>query len=132
MFKKLLIGLVLMAGLGVSANAAAPAFREQSYTAVGTGTTVPISTSAWTKVPTTSSLTGRTEICLDLPAAASANMSGIISSDSSTPVEATTVRPIEIVKGEQDRCFDVGDGLYLYLLSLHTGAENVHVQERRR
>lgn len=132
MLKKLFIGLVLMAGLGVSANAAAPAVREQSFTAVGTGTTVSISTSAWTKVPTTSSLTGRTTICLDLPAAASANMAGIISSVSSTPAEATTVRPIEVIRGEPDRCIDIGDGLYLYLISLHSAAESVHVQERRK
>lgn len=113
-------------------KAAAPAVREQSFTAVGTATTVSISTSAWTKVPTTSSLTGRTTICLDLPASATANMSAIISTSSVVPGEAITVRPIEIIKGEQDRCIDVGDALYLYVLSLHTAAENLHIQERRK
>lgn len=126
----------VISGLGLvgvgKASAAAPAVREQSYTAVGTATTVSISTSAWTKVPTTSSLTGRTEVCLDEPASNTANMAGTISSESSTPAEAITVRPIEVVKGEEDRCFPVGDGLYVYLLSLHSSAESVHVQERRR
>jgi hypothetical protein len=129
--KNLIVGLGLLL-VACGAKAAAMPVRIQSYTAVGTATTVSISTSAWTKVPTTSSLTGRTEVCVDLPASASAGMVGIISSNSSTPAEAITVRPIEIVKGEQDRCYDVPDGLYLYLLSLHTGAENAHVQERRR
>lgn len=135
MFKKILITVAFCVGavgLANATSAPAPAVREQSFTAVGTATTVSISTSAWTKVPTTSSLTGRTEVCIDLPASATANMSAIISSVSSTPVEAITVRPIEIIKGEMDRCIQIGDALYLYVISLHTGAENLHVQERRR
>lgn len=135
MYRKFLIAALFCVGavgMASAAGAPAPAVREQSYTAVGTATTVSISTSAWTKVPTTSSLTGRTEVCIDLPAAATANMSATISTSSVIPGEATTVRPIEIVKGEMDRCVQIGDALYLWVISLHTGAENLHVQERRR
>lgn len=118
---------------GISkAFSAAPPVREQSFTSVGTATTVSVSTSAWTKVPATSSLTGRTDICLDAPASNTANVAAIISTSSVVPGEATTVRPIEIIRGEEDRCIPVGDGLYLYLLSLNTAAENVHVQERTK
>jgi hypothetical protein len=109
-----------------------PAVREQSFTAVGTATTVSVSTSAWTLVPAASTLTGRTDVCFDEPATNNANMSATISTSSVVPGEATSVRPIEIIKGEQDRCVSVGDSLKLYVLSLHTAAENIHVQERRR
>ncbi len=123
------VGLSLAA---VGAKAAAMPVREQSYTAVGTATTVSISTSAWTLVPAATSLTGRTEVCVNEPNSNTAFMAATISTSSVVPGEAVTVRPIEIADTSEDRCFPIGDGLYLYLISLHTAAESVHVQERRR
>jgi hypothetical protein len=132
--RRTLMALISTIALGWASDAfgAVSPVREQSYTAVGTATTVSISTSAWTKVPATSSLTGRHGIIVDCPAANSANVAAIISSNSSAPTEATTVRPIEIIRTEREREVLVGSGLHLYLLSLHTAAESCHVQEFRR
>lgn len=105
--------------------------EEKPISAPGTGTTVSISTSAWTKVPTTSSLTTRSGIKVSNPASNNAAFAAVLSTSSVTPGEATTVRPVEIERGENP-FVPCSDNTYLYLLSLHTSAENAHVQEVRQ
>ena len=95
-----------------------------------TATTVSVSTSAWTVIPATPT-SGRTLIHLSNPASNSAAMAVIISTSSASPGEATTVRPHEYQPGEGD-WFHFYGGLYFYALSLHTAAENVHVQEYKQ
>lgn len=122
--------LLALAGLFLSGSvyAGKPLVAEAPINAVGAGTTVSISTSAWTKVPASGNTSGRTGIKVCNPSGNSATMYGVISSNSSSPTEATTVRPIEIQAGENP-LIPIADNLYLYLLSVHTGAENAHVQE---
>jgi hypothetical protein len=112
---------------GRAASTYSPRVQESAITGFGTPTTVSISTSAWTKVPTTT-LESRSGFIISLPATASANMAGHLQSCSSTVI-ATTVRPIEIVKGNGFTLFPVSNDVCLWLISLHTEAENVHVQE---
>jgi hypothetical protein len=42
---------------------------------------------------------------------------------------ATTVRPMEYAKGNGFTLVPVQDGICLWLLSIHSAAESVHVQE---
>ena len=101
---------------------------EVSISTVGTPTTVSISTSAWTKVPATSSLANRNGILLSVPATLTANVVGILDGCTSTAV-ATTVRPMEYAKGNGFTLVPVNNDICLWLLSIHTAAESVHVQE---
>lgn len=108
----------------------APMTMEAPIRDYGTPTTVSISTSAWTMVPTTST-TGRIGIYVDVPATANASMVAHIGNCTSTAV-ATTVRPIEIVKGEQSSYFPLRDDVCLWVLSLHSAAESLHYQEVKK
>ena len=108
------------------AYCAYPPVTEGPLTATGTGTTVSISTSAWTKVPTTTSLTGRLAVQVCNPSTNTASMYAIVKS--ATPSEAITVKPREIGKGST-QVIPCPDGLYLYLFSGHTSAESAGVQE---
>lgn len=107
---------------------AASQVAEMPVTQYGTPTTVSVSTSAWTKVPATSSLTGRVGILVKNDFSNNAKMVGILDSCSSTSI-ATTVRPLGFSTGSDFTLIPVNDNVCLYLLSLHTAAENVHVQE---
>jgi hypothetical protein len=102
---------------------------EAPINSVGTATTVSVSNSTWTKVPTTPSLVGRTGIVVSVPSTNTANVVGVLTVSTSGPTEATTVRPFEIEKGNSFALVPAADNVYLYLLSLHSGAESVHVQE---
>lgn len=116
--------------LSVYVHAGKPLVAEAPVNEVGTGTTVSISTSAWTKVPT-SQTSGRTGIKVCNPSNNSGTMYGVMSSNSSSPTEATSVRPIEIQAGENP-IIPISDRLYLYLISGHSAAESAHVQEIRQ
>lgn len=126
--------VILLAGIGffVSAKqnafAVAPPVREQAWTSEGTGTTVSVSTSTWTKIPTTSSLTGRTSIVVSNDSANGSKMAFITSTNSSTPSEATTVRPYYLDPG-QFIVLGVGDARYFYGIYLGAAAANVHCKE---
>jgi hypothetical protein len=122
--KKLLFGVLFLAGVSY----AAPRVEEMPITKVGTATTVSISTSAWTAVPTATSLTSRNGLLVSVPATSNANVVGVLINCGET-APATTVRPIEIVKGNGFTLFPLDQGVCLELLSLHTAAENVHVIE---
>lgn len=117
---------LLVSGAAVAFGA--PRVEEMPITAVGTATTVSISTSAWTLVPAATSLTSRNGILVSVPATLNANVVGVLAAcGGSTP--ATSVRPIEIAKGNGFTLFPIDPGVCLYVLSLHTSAESIHVQE---
>lgn len=122
--KKILFGVVFFAGVCY----AAPRVEEMPITEVGTATTVSISTSAWTEVPAATSLKSRNGLLVSVPATSNANVVGVLINCGDT-APATTVRPIEIVKGNGFTLFPIDPGVCLELLSLHTAAENVHVVE---
>lgn len=122
--KKILFGVLFLAGVSY----AAPRVEEMPITEVGTATTVPISTYVWTAVPAATSLTSRSGLLVSVPASSNANVVGVLINCGDT-APATTIRPIEIVKGNGFTPFSIDQGVCLQLLSLHTSAENVHVIE---
>ena len=101
---------------------------NETIKSYGTPATISISTSAWTKVPAATALSARAGFVVSLPASASANMVGHFGDCTSTAV-ATTVRPIELVKGNGFTFIPLRSDVCLWLLSIHTAAENMHVQE---
>lgn len=127
MLKKIIFTLFLALG---ASSVLALDVEQKPVRYVGTGTTVSISTSAWTLVPASSSLTSqdRSGIKVSNPSTNNAAFAAILSTSSVTPGEATTVRPIEIGAGENP-FIEAEKNIFLYLLSLHTSAENAHVQE---
>lgn len=123
---------VAVVGLACAGSARADIWgREISISAGGTPTTVSISTSAWTKVPAASSLSRRAGIIVSVPASNTANVVGHLGGCSSTAI-ATTVRPMEFSKGGGFVLVPIDENVCLWLLSLHTAAESVHVQEVRQ
>lgn len=105
----------------------APIVLEAPIKDVGTPVTVSISTITWTKVPT-SQTSGRTGVLVNLPATAAANMVGHLGDCTSTAI-ATTIRPIEIIKGEDYSNLALREDICLWVLSIHTAAESLHYQE---
>lgn len=105
---------------------ASPLVTESPIISLGTASTVSISTSTWTKVPATSTLGARTGIKVNNPS--TNNASVVCTLDTTAPTIATTIRPIEIQKGENP-FIPVRVDVLLYCLSLHTSAENIHAQE---
>ena len=124
--KKLIVSLALGFGFCVLLEAAPPV-AEAPVTGYGTPTTVSISTSSFTKVPT-SQTSGRMGIFIDNPATNSGRMVGIFGDCSSTSI-ATTVRPLELSAGNNTSYIPIREDVCLWLLSLHTSAESVHYQE---
>ena len=93
------------------------------------GTTVSVSTSAWTKVPTTST-SGTTLILFSNPASNSSSIAVCPSASSVIPGEATTVLNMELQPGEYD-WFHFYGSLNFWAISLNgaSGAENLHIKE---
>lgn len=120
----LFLGLLLFPGALFARTVAEEPVRE-----LATAHTVSIATHTWTKATSVTSATTlkrRAGVKCSNPATSNAAMVGILSIG--TPSEATTIRPIEIQEGENP-FIPAGDGIDLYLLSLHTAAENAHCQE---
>ena len=105
---------------------AAPPVAEAQIKNVSDGTTVSISTSAWTAVPTTVALNSRSGIKISNPSSNSNNIACIL--DTAAPTEAITIRPIEIQPGENP-FIQARYDIFLYCVSLHTAAMSVHAQE---
>lgn len=128
MKKLMVIGFFLLCANSVHALSV----NDKPVYDVTVATTVSVSTSAWTRVPPTwaDNTESRLGVEVSNPKTNNATIVGVISI--STYVagvsEATTIRPIELEAGENE-LFKIGSKLYLYLLSLHTSAENVHIQE---
>lgn len=122
----LLVGLVLL--LAPSARAEGVWTKDLPIAAVGAKTAVSVSTSAFTKIPASSSLGQRSLLKVMNPSSNNASMWCTI--DSSTPT-GITVAEIEIQKG-QNPTIPIGRGLDLYCVSKHTSAESVGVREMRQ
>jgi hypothetical protein len=129
--KRVLISFALV-GLGWARSFAAIPVLEQPITARGTGTTVSVSISAWTKVPASSSIDGRSGLLVNNPATNTARMLGILGGCTVSPTEATTVGPLEFAPSTDFSYIPVSNAVCLYLISLNGSAENVHVQEVRQ
>lgn len=123
-FPGMLVGLILC---GIAGHAA-PLGTETPIKAYGTPTTVSVSTSAWTKIPASSSVDGRTGLIVSVPASNTANMVAHLGACSGTSI-ATTVRPMELVKGHGFILVPIEARVCLYVLSLHSAVENIHTQE---
>ena len=98
--------------------------------------TLSVSTNSWTRIPSTTTVAAvsarRIGVYVDLPSTSNANMVGVFGSCSATSCSvATTIRPIELIKGSEAYFFPLSPSVCLYLMSLHTAAENVHYQEVR-
>ncbi len=120
--------IVLSLLLSPAVASAAPGVFEVPVTSYGTPTTVSVSTITWTKAPAATSLTDRTAIIVNNPNANTARMVGHIGGCSATSI-ATTVQPLEFAPSTDFTIVPLADGVCLWLLSLHSAAENVHVQE---
>lgn len=107
----------------------APSVKEAQITDVGTATTVSVANNAWTKVPSGTPLGNRSGLLINNPSSNSSVMVGVLSTNASSPTEATTVRPLEFSPASDFTFVPISSGVYLYLMSLHSAAENVHVQE---
>lgn len=101
--------------------------EEETIKQVGTAETVSISTSAWTACPGTQTRDDQAGIYATN--ASTSPMVGILSNG--TPSEATTIRPLRFAANEQ-QFINTSDAINLYLLSLHTSAQNAHCQEVRK
>ena len=110
-----------------SAVYASPLVVERPITACVDPTTLSVSTSAWTQAPATSNCAGRTVVTVTNPAANSAVIAAY-SENSTTASVAITVNPIEIAVGAT-LTIHLQDSDFLFLVSLHTSAENAHIQE---
>lgn len=122
-FKIFSLGLAVLGGTVW----AAPLVAEAPIKEYGTPTTISVSTSAWTKLPTSSTLDGRFGLLVSNPASSNAVMVAHLGNCTSTAI-ATTVRPLEIAKGGFI-LVPVSPSVCVWALSLHTSAENIHVQE---
>lgn len=122
-----LAGLVLVAGTARAYDAT----REMPIAGYGNPHTVALTTSTWTIVPSSSTLLHRGGFLVSVPASNSANAVAHIGNCTSTAI-LTTKRPIEIVKGNGFTFITLDEGICLWMMSLHTATENVHVQEVRQ
>ncbi len=124
------IGLVICVILSsVIVSKAAPFTVDYPLKACADPTAVSISTSAWTQVPA-SQCAGRTVVVVANIAANNAAMGAYVE-ESTTASVAITITPIEIAVGSV-LTIHLADTQYLFLVSLHTSAENADIQEFRQ
>ena len=109
----------------VNARAAFQTFEIPNSRA-GTSTTVSVSTSAWTLIPSASTLSPRSAVCVSNVTSNSASM--FFSLSASAPTASTTTWAWELAKG-QSTCFPVDNNLKVYGVSGNTAEESVRAQE---
>lgn len=122
--KKLLVALLLSLPAVLSA---APLNTETPCMTVGTAFSISASTSSWTKVPA-AQMAGRSGIFLRNPSTTEV-VAAIMSGNSSSPVEATSVRPFAFPANHGFGFLPASDKLYVYVLSLGAAAITVGGQE---
>ena len=130
MFKRLLplLGGFFIA-VSVHAGANTTPVRENpiAYNRVGTAVTVSVSTSAWTKInSTTSAVQDRSGFKVSNPASNSSVI--FLICHTATPAEAITVGAVEVGAGENP-LIPCGSNLNLYGVSLGASAQNMHMWE---
>ena len=106
--------------------ASANPIRDMSITSVGTGTTVSVSTSVWTAVPGSSSLTGRQSLLISNDKANSTFMA--CTPSVASPSEAITVHTVYISPGATID-FQIAANLTLYCVYTGAASANIHVKE---
>lgn len=120
----------LFAGLFLLVSAAMAEVNESPFYRVGTPTAVSVSTSAYTKTPTSRTLSSISGVYLDNPSTNSAAVHGHLGNCTSTSISTSTVKgPIEIPAANGQIWIPLSDGVCLWLVSRHTAAESVTVQE---
>jgi hypothetical protein len=122
---------LLLGGLLMSA---VPAFavdpvKEEPVGSVGTNTVVSVSTSAWTKVPTTSSLTRRN--CVKVVNDSDNSSDFFYTYSVAAPTIATTTFSGEVEPGEGP-CIPAGDNVDLYFVTDGASAQSIGAQELRQ
>lgn len=95
---------------------------------IGTKSYVSISTTSWTKVPTTSSLSDRSGILVNNISTNTASFVGTLVRGGLDSSDVTTIYEIEIEPGE-NKLYELNNGIDLYLRSLASSAENAFVLE---
>lgn len=122
--KKLLVLLILAVSFG---TVHADNVREVPFTSASGSETVSISSFTFTKIPTTQ-VDGRWGFYVGVPSTNTGDIVGVAGNCTSTSV-ATTVRPIQMIKGTSSYFFKYNQGMCLWLITTHTSAENVHVEQ---
>lgn len=123
--KRLFLSVALF-GLAKLASAA-PLVAEAPVKDYGTPVTVALSTSAFTKIPT-SQTSGRMGVFIDAPSTNTAAVAGFFGNCTSTAL-ATTIRPIAISPSTNSTYISLREDVCLWLISLHTATESIHYQE---
>ena len=110
---------------------AAPLTIEAPVKSVGTPATVTASSLTWVMIPpaATGNLSGRFAILVDVPATNTDNVVGHYNVCTGSTTVATTVRPLEFIKGNSTSVLGISDKVCLFILALDTGTETIHYQE---
>lgn len=126
--------LMFLVFLSVGYLEAAPLFTDAPINAVGTPTTIAISSTTQTKVPSTQTLSSRVGIYLSNPSTSS--VAGFIG-DCSTTTFATSIRPIEFSNTQGGTVTNfpfyvplrVDTCLWLISTDVTFASKNIHYQE---
>ena len=130
MKKITMVTFLLLMSVCVSA---APPVMETPIKMAGVPTTISVSSSTLTKVPTTQT-SGRTGIYISNPAGNAFNFTGFIG-DCTAATSTSTIRPIEITASTgtlNNRYFPLREDVCLWLTAGSgsvSGTANIHVQE---
>lgn len=122
--RKFVLAVGVMA-MGYGIGWAATPVTEFPAQAAGTGTVVSVSTSAWTLLPASSSLSGALGLKVKNPSTNSYSIG--CTGSASSPAEAITVYDFEIEPGENP-WISFGPPLSLYCVSL-TAAQDITVKQ---
>lgn len=126
-----LLGGLLLSGVASIAGAAWLT-EESPVGGVGTPATISISSTTLTKVPSTSTLSLRSGIVLNVPNTNSGDIVGHYGGCSTAPA-GSTVQVIEIGPSLADRYYPIDNNVCLWVITTNTSAsENIHVQEVRQ
>ncbi len=115
---------LFLAGFG----GAAVSTKEPDILPCTTAFSVALTTFSWTRVPT-SNCGSRDIVRLVNPEANSAEIVGIISTSTVTPITATTTFSLQINDGSDDRDYRLPDDMYLWMSSKHSATEAIKGQE---
>ncbi len=120
---------LLVGGTALAALFAAPHTTETPITDLGTSVTVMVSNTAWTLLSTTGgNIDGQTGAFVTNHSTNTSLMSVILSTSSTAPGEATTIRPIAVSPGQTVK-FGMSNRIYIWGIYHGQRNGNAHVQE---
>jgi len=123
----IMLGLLMTAGLSSAWGAIQTI--EEPIVYYQAPESVSVSTSAFTNVTsTTTRMRFLSAILIDNPSSNSAKMYGHLGDCTSTSVATSVLGPVEIAPGSNGGFIRLAEDVCLWLISLHTSAENVTVQ----